>query len=341
MTEPHERLAAHSPAEPLLTTRDPVVGLVGNGRELAFLAERFYQGVFAMSAAGTAGVAVLVGIVFAPLEPGHLMLVTAGAAAVEALLAGLVVRHRRRIYVRLRTRPAGLLVIASVGGLLLAASNPRAGPLALPTSLTLGLAAAAANLRWTTACAGILGIAELVGDQVWGDPIFSLTNAIAANQIIGAVSYLVWALVAAVAVDRLARFVLRLNRAVATQPPEPPVRVASKLGEEPAARHGAPLALPRPALEEGAKLDLSSEVSRRLTARQLQVAVLLRDGLRHEEIARALAITERTVRRHAADAIKRLGVANARELVAVLVAAAIVPAPAIGDSSAASIEADT
>jgi DNA-binding CsgD family transcriptional regulator len=341
MSEPHEALPAQGSIDLRLAHRDPVVGLVRDGGELAALAERFYQGVFAMSAAATACVAVLVGVLFAPLEPAHLRLVTAGAAAVDALLAGLVFRHRRRIYACLRARPAGLLIIASVAGLVLGVGDPRAGPLIFPTTATLGLSAAAADLGWTIACAGILGIAQLVGDQVWGAPIFRLTNATAANQIIAAVSYLAWALVAAVVVDRLARFVLRLNRAVASHRGEPTLRVAAIVGDEPAAECPLPLALPPPAQEEGAGPPLESDVSRRLTARQLQVAVLLRDGLRYEQIASSLAVTERTVRRHAADAIKRLGVANVRELVAVLVAAAIVPSPAIGDSSAASVEAES
>jgi DNA-binding NarL/FixJ family response regulator len=340
MTEPRDMLPVDSPIGIGLVQGGAVGGLIRNGRELAFLAERFYQGVFAMSAAAAAALAVLVGVLYVPVEPAHLRLVTGGAAAVDALLAGLVFRHRGRIYSRLRTSPAGLLMIASVAGLVLGASHPRTGPLAFPSSVMLGLSAATANLRWTIGCAGILGIAQLVGDQVWGDPIVRLTNGIAANQIIAAVSYLAWALVAAVAVDRLARFVLRLNRAVAFHLGEAPLRVASKMGAEPAAEYPAPLSLRLPGGEERAEPDIRSDVSRRLTSRQLQVAVLLRDGLRYEQIARALAITERTVSRHAADASTRLGVANVRELVAVLVAAAVVPTPATGDPSATSVEAE-
>ena len=317
---------------------DAVGGLACNGRELAFLAERFYQNVFAMSAAAAAALAVVVGVLYVPVEPAHLRLVTASAAAVDALLAGLVFRHRVRIYSRLRTSPARLLMIASVAALVLGASHPRTGPLAFPSSVMLGLAATASNLRWTIGCAAILGIAQLVGDQVWGDPIVRLTSGTAANQVIAAVSYFAWALVAAVAVDRLARFVLRLNRAVDSHVGEAPRRVASKVVAEPASEHLARLELPPPARAGRAELTVESDISRRLTARQIQVAVLLRDGLRYEQIARALSITERTAQRHAAEASKRVGVANVRELVAVLVAAAVVPAPSPGDPSAMSDE---
>jgi DNA-binding CsgD family transcriptional regulator len=56
------------------------------------------------------------------------------------------------------------------------------------------------------------------------------------------------------------------------------------------------------------------------------VALLLADGLRYAEVAEALAIGERQVRRHVAQAIARLGVRNANQLVAAIVERGIVAA---------------
>ncbi len=63
----------------------------------------------------------------------------------------------------------------------------------------------------------------------------------------------------------------------------------------------------------------------RLTARQIQVAALLADGLRHREIAACLSISERQVQRHIAEAVTRLGLQNPYELAALAVSEGIVP----------------
>ena len=64
---------------------------------------------------------------------------------------------------------------------------------------------------------------------------------------------------------------------------------------------------------------------RGLTARQLQVVALLADGLRYEEIAACLAISERQVQRHVSDATIRLGLRNANHLTAVAASEGLVP----------------
>jgi DNA-binding CsgD family transcriptional regulator len=74
----------------------------------------------------------------------------------------------------------------------------------------------------------------------------------------------------------------------------------------------------------------------RLTARQLQVVVLLADGLRYRDIAHCLAISERQVQRHVRNAVAQLGVSSTAELAAVAVAMGVVPArdagsPVVGE----------
>jgi DNA-binding CsgD family transcriptional regulator len=62
-----------------------------------------------------------------------------------------------------------------------------------------------------------------------------------------------------------------------------------------------------------------------LTARQLEVVVLLRDGLRQDEIARCLSISPRQVERLVADARARVKATTTAALVAMLVQDGLVP----------------
>lgn len=64
----------------------------------------------------------------------------------------------------------------------------------------------------------------------------------------------------------------------------------------------------------------------RLTVRQLEVVLLLRDGLRQGEIAACLAISKRQVERHLADAQRRVAAKTPAELVAMLVQGGLAPA---------------
>lgn len=52
-----------------------------------------------------------------------------------------------------------------------------------------------------------------------------------------------------------------------------------------------------------------------LTAREYEVLQMLRLGMQHEEIARQLAITERTARKHAASIKEKLGASNVADAV--------------------------
>jgi DNA-binding NarL/FixJ family response regulator len=53
-----------------------------------------------------------------------------------------------------------------------------------------------------------------------------------------------------------------------------------------------------------------------LTPRQTQVADLLQDGLRNQDISERLGISPHTVRRHVEEILRRLGVANRTEAAA-------------------------
>lgn len=72
----------------------------------------------------------------------------------------------------------------------------------------------------------------------------------------------------------------------------------------------------RPLGEPVARLLAAAEKGGRLSARELEVLGLLRDGLSHQEIAQRLAITERTSRAHVAAIKEKLDAATTAQCVA-------------------------
>ncbi len=62
-----------------------------------------------------------------------------------------------------------------------------------------------------------------------------------------------------------------------------------------------------------------------LTPRQLEAALLIRDGLNQAETAASLGISRRQVERLLAEARERAGAATTSQLVAMLVQAGLVP----------------
>lgn len=138
------------------------------------------------------------------------------------------------------------------------------------------------------------------------------------------IGYPLWSVGVAVTSDRLAAHLMRLDVTPARRA-DPPRRVTAWTPP------------PAPAREPGSSLTAVSPAAApraprgaldRLTARQLQVVALLRDGMRYAEVASCLSISTRQVQRHVAQAVARLGVRNAYELVAVAVTEGLVPPPA-------------
>jgi DNA-binding NarL/FixJ family response regulator len=73
----------------------------------------------------------------------------------------------------------------------------------------------------------------------------------------------------------------------------------------------------------------TTDQTSKLTGRQLEVLVLLCDGLKQHEIAQALGVSVRQIERHVRDAKDRLDARSTAELVAAALAAGLVaPRPA-------------
>lgn len=297
-------------ALPARTGREPSVLPGCRGAELVHLAEELHLRIFAVTCALVlAGCALT--LCFATLDrgaPGSLTVVLTSAALVFAV-AG--VAQPRAVYRRLRSRAAFQLAPAALGTLAVLLDGPESECwwFALPllwvvatlssTPLTFGAAVA-------TAAAFVAGTA--LGGQALITPgdlgIWPATIAIPTNTLVGRVL-----------VDGLARLVLGHHHRVALEIPRPtprPLRVPNLASSETSASPATTCRRPP-----------GSRPPSRLTARQLEVALLLRDGLQQTEVAACLGISTRQVERLLAGARARVGAATTTQLVALLAGGAL------------------
>jgi DNA-binding CsgD family transcriptional regulator len=180
----------------------------------------------------------------------------------------------------------------------------------------LWVIAAVSSTTLSVAAATVTAGAYLAGTALGGEPLVHSGDA----EILGAAV----ALPANILIGRLvaevfARFVLRLHqlerRAEAPAPPRP-VRVVAGPGVTERS------VTPRPAPTGTQKRRRSLT---RLTSRELEALLLVREGLLHNEIALALGVSTRQVERLLASARSRTGMATTSQLVAKLVTDQITP----------------
>jgi DNA-binding CsgD family transcriptional regulator len=235
----------------------------------------------------------------------------AGVAVCAVAVTAMVVAaaHAPALYRLLRRRPWGLLVPA----LCLAAGTPLAGPhnqLFVPIVGVVGVLGIATTFPVVVAAGSIaaagLGAAQLIGT---GRP----PGAVLAVLAVIVPPVMFWLIV-----ERIAGFALRLHRslerAVSAQPPLPDASdsdpAPSPRAAPPPAAHAEPerRALPQPRV-----LAVDGIA---LTSRQLQVVMLICEGLRHAEIAACLGIRPQQVHRHLAQARRRTASQSTPQLVA-------------------------
>lgn len=301
--------------------------LVHCGAELVELSERFYRGVFIgavifVSLASAAALALL---------PTRNSLPSAGPPATVAIavlliaLAPLAIWRAAPLYRLLRRQPRLELVLLALAAALLA--YPLRSELWWPACGLLMLLAAIAPLRRALLYCLAALLTNLAAHIIAGD----LTEA-PPVAIIGLwIGLVFWTATFGLITDRLATAILRVN-----VPASPEIagtmRVAAWSPSVPSNSSGD---AQDPAPIEGAEEDLvtvetdpqspMTAGTGGLTARQLQVVALLADGLRYRDIATCLSISERQVQRHVGNAIARIGVGSAGELVALAVAEGVVP----------------
>ncbi len=280
------------------------------GAELVHLAEELYLRMFAIACALVIGGSALA-LCFATLDRGSPAPTTVAgvAAAVAFAIAGLT--RSRELYRVLRSRTALQLAPAALGALVVLIDGPESECwwIALPllwvvatlSSTPLALAAAGAT---ATAFVGgtLLGGQALAGAGDLG--VLPATFALPAYTLVGRVL-----------VDGFAGLVLGRYRRALEPARLAPIRVQAFVSPGPARRPGRAA----PATRARGRLRPAS----RLTARQLEVTLLLRDGLRQVEVAACLGISVRQVERLLAGARERVGATTTTQLVAMLAAGAL------------------
>jgi DNA-binding CsgD family transcriptional regulator len=298
-------------------------GLVRSGAELVGLAERFYGGVF-LGAIGFVGLAALAALALLPsreFPSGAPVAIAFLATGIIAALTPLAVWRSRQLYRVLRRWPQPQLGLVLVAAALIASPAMSSGLWWPSCAILMTLAVVVPLRRLLAYCLLVLG-ANLAGHLVAAD-----LGDVPAVDIIGLwIGFPLWLGAIAIVSDRLVAQVLHINATASREPPRrvPVYSPGPPSAPEPATAAVAVVAAAGDGDDEPAT-DALDGMTRRLTARQLEVVALLADGLRQREVAACLSISERQVQRHVADAVGRLGLRNAYELAAVAVAEGIVP----------------
>jgi len=291
--------------------------LLRTGADIVALSEHFYRQAFTAVIVLLAG-SVPLALMLMPVRDGRRQPLLTTALIAVVLVAVLVLwRWRSRAYRILRRQPTVDLLLAASVGLLVVLDGPFASPLWYTAAAFLALVGVAAGARLAVTCAGLVACVYVVGAHLREEPLIRDGNVRALTEVLGLP---IWAAASSALVASCAGFVLRLHRA---ERAAPTVAEADRRG---AASTGAVALLPAPR-RTTVRLDgtTTDAVGLALTPRQLQVVALLHDGLKQADIARALGITQRQVERLVRHARERARASTTTELLALAVAAGLVP----------------
>lgn len=304
-------------AAPLAQAQDGA--LIQCGADLVHLVEELHVRLFALTLV-LLGASGAVSLLLAQTDPHeHVGVLAVLFAALAILAAALGLARRRPLYRWLRHDHAHQLTPALVAAAIVLADGPYS-PSWWTALALLFIVAAVSGARVTLAGATLTALAYAAGTVLRGASLLPGGDAEYLTVIGGLI---VNPLIARAVAETFARFVLRLHRLqqdIASDTPAP-LRVTARTvpseangprAEQAAARPRLRLALPR-----GASA---------LTARQLEVVLLARDGLRQAEIAACLGISARQVERHLEQARRRVKAATTAQLVAMLVDGRLAPA---------------
>ena len=306
-------------SDPPLAVSGPVLhrnggALIRSGADLVELVERLYMRLFTVALWLVVGGTVL-SVVYARLQPqdwhgGSTAAIAAGCAT-AALLS---IRGDPRAYLWLRGRRWRAGLPGLLGGAILVLGGPG-GPLWFVALAAVALTAVLAAPGQTIIVALLASGCYVLGTVFSGA---SLVPHHDAGRLSAAGGLTLDGLLCIGVVEMLARFVLRLHRLEleASGWPPAPIQLGDIGGSTSPPRRRPQVALPRG--------------TSRLTARQLEAVVLLRDGLRQEEIAACMSISSRQVERLVAQARRRADARTTAELVALLVRGGLVPPPTGG-----------
>jgi DNA-binding CsgD family transcriptional regulator len=303
----------------------PAGRLIRRGADLVVLAEELYLRLFILALAfvlvsGVLSIWFGVGSA-APLSVTLPFSLAVGVFAVAGLL------RPRPVYGWLRYSRARQLAPAILSALAMVPTGPDS-PLWWPALALVILVTAISSLRLSLLAAGLNAAGYVAGTIVGGGAIIRGGQA---GILAGAVGFIAYTLVGSFVCEAFARFVLGFAHLEQVTTGEPQ-RVSSIVLDDP----------PAPRDAHGGGPEAGDEVQRRpaawsrptvtapaagspLTPRQLEVALLIRDGLNQSEAAASLGISRRQVERLLAEARERAGALTTSHLVAMLVNAGLAP----------------
>jgi len=294
--------------------RVPVLAPARRGAELVHLAEELYIRLarvgFGILLAGC-GLTLL----FATLQRGAPGFATALFVATAACFAVAGLTRPVGVYLRLRSHRLLQVAPAAFGAVTVLLDGPDSPCYWIALALA-SITALVSSRLLAVGFAAVIGLAYLAGTIVGGQPLFSLHDSGVLPTAVGIPAY---TLVSAVLIDGFAGLALGRRRriGVAHQHKTHARRVpnlAAQATAEPTR------SLPPPAQRTVRSASL-------LTARQLQVLLLLCDGLKQTEIAACLGISVRQVERHIAAARQRVGAPTTNRLAVMLVSGALESPP--------------
>ena len=293
--------------------------LIQRGADVVHLVEELHVRLFALTLV-LLGASGAVSLLLAQTDSReHVGVLAVLFAALAMFTSALGLAQRRPLYRWLRHDLARQLAPALVAAAIVLADGPYS-PSWWSALALLFIVAAVSGARVTLVGAILTALAYAAGTVLRGASLLPGGDAEYLTVIGGLI---VNPLIARAVAETFARFVLRLHRLqqdIAEDRPMSlrvtattvPSEASEPRVEQPAARSRLRLGLPR-----GASA---------LTARQLEVVLLARDGLRQAEIAACLGISARQVERHLEQARQRVKAATSAQLVAMLVDGQLAPA---------------
>jgi DNA-binding CsgD family transcriptional regulator len=304
----------------------PGARLITRGAELVVLAEELYLRLFVLALAFVL-VSSALSIWFGVGSTAPLAVTLPFSLAVGGFaLAGL--RRPRQVYRWLRYSRAHQLAPAVLSALAMVLTGPDS-PLWWPALALVILVTSISSLRLSLLAATLNAAGYVAGTVVGGEAIIRGGQA---GILAGAVGFVAYTLVGSFVCEAFAHFVLgfeRLERVMSTGEPR---RVSSVVLDDSAAlRHADETG---PASEARVRRRAAAPLRRTVTApgargpltpRQLEAALLIRDGLNQSETAASLGISRRQVERLLGEARERAGASTTSHLMAMLVNAGLAP----------------
>ncbi len=292
--------------------------LIRCGADLVYVAEDLYVRLFVLTLvllAVCSGWSVWARL--ADSQRGNLALTIVFAGfGLAAAVAGIVKRRAAYGWLRRTRVRQSLPAVAAI--VMMLADGPHSATWWMAFAL-LFVMASVSSTSMTVLAAVLAAAAYCGGTLLYDNPLVYRGDT---SNLVGAAMLVVNALVARAVAESFGVFVLRLHRLELelTEPPPRPLKV------ENLARRPEPSPVAGD-LRPAARRAPLSAVRSSLTARQLEVLLLVRDGLHHDEIASCLSVGRRQVERLVEQARSRVGAATTSELVGMLVDGRLVPAP--------------